>query len=58
MGYEIKQKSLDNLKVAAKLNKNGLSNFKLIENKDITGHYIFRVVCERQDAVSEKSEWR
>jgi len=45
--WEIKQKSLEKLKVAARLNDNGLSNFKLIENKDGEEHFVFRVVCEK-----------
>ena len=40
----------------ARGNPEGLANYKIIENKDDKEHYIFRVVCERQNVKSEKAE--
>lgn len=47
MEFKITQKQLEKLKEASKDNEEGISNFKLIENKDNGVHYIFKVVCER-----------
>lgn len=49
----VTSRKLEELKEASKKNADGLSNFKLIENKDGEEHFIFRVVCERVRLMKE-----
>ncbi len=54
MKYIIKQRDLELLKEYAIKNKNGLSNFTLVQNIDKNGReFRFRVVCEQVNKVEE-----
>ena len=47
MHWTVTQAQLEKLKEAAKKNKDGLSNFILVENRDKEQWFTFRVVCEQ-----------